>query len=144
MVSPDPPDPPARHSLSYWRRSLGLAVCLAPLLLLVASLSHGLTRGADTGAGLGWMLVAITLGLFNMYLSFLRPFIYRVRHGSTKAFQHVSGIPGVGSLLVVVGVLVGFGGVVPALLGITAMLLDTGGSFWFLLATWRDSSFWDA
>ena len=31
LVSPDPPDPPARHSLSYWRRSLGLAVCLRSL-----------------------------------------------------------------------------------------------------------------
>ena len=41
------------------------------------------------------------------------------------------------------GALSGFGGVVSALAGITAMLLDTGGSLQLLLAEWGDSSFWD-
>jgi len=89
------------------------------------------------------MLAAASLGLFNLYSSFVRPAIFRLRHGSIERYRHVSGIPIVGTLLVAVGGLSGFGGVVPALVGIAAMLLDTGGSFWFLLATWGDSSFWD-
>jgi hypothetical protein len=122
---------------------LGLTVCLSPLLLLLVSLTYGLVRRADTDAGLGWMLAAAALGLFDLYLSFVRPAIFHLRHGSIKQYRHVSGIPGVGTLLVVVGARSGFGGVVSAVVGVTAMLMDTGSSFWFLLATWGDSSFWD-
>ena len=80
---------------------------------------------------------------FNLYLSLVRPAIFHLRHGLIKQYHHVSGIPAVGTFLVVAGALSGFGGVVSALVGITAMLLDTGGSLQFLLATWGDSSFWD-
>lgn len=137
-------DPPGRHHLTYSRRVLGLAVCLSPLLLLVASLTYGLAGSADRDAGLGWMLAAASLGMVNFYLSWLRPTIYRLRHGSYDFYRHVSGIPIVGTILVVVGGLVGFGGVVSAFVGIAVMLIDTGGSFWLLLATREDSSFWDA
>ena len=89
------------------------------------------------------MLGAASLGLFNLYLSFVRPAIFRLRHGSIERYRHVSEISVVGTPLVVVGGLSGFGGVVSALVGIAVMLLDTGGSFGFLLATWKDSSFWD-
>ena len=83
-------------------------------------------------------------GLLNFYLSFVRPALFRWRYGSLEQYRHVSGFPMVGTILVVVGGLLGFGSVVTASFGLSAMLLDTGGSFWFLLATWNDSSFWDA
>ena len=69
--------------------------------------------------------------------------MFRLRHGSIDSYRQVSGIPLVCTLLVVVGGILGFGGVAVALAGIAVMLVDTGGSLWFLLATWRDSSFWD-
>ncbi len=80
----------------------------------------------------------------GFYLSFVRPAIFRLRHGSIERYRHLSGIPGIGTLVVVVGGLSWLGGVVSAVMGIAVMLLDPGGSFWFLLATWGDSSFWDA
>jgi hypothetical protein len=84
------------------------------------------------------------LGLFNFYLSFVRPVLFRWRYGSLEQYRFVSGVPGVGTILVVIGGLLGFGSVVTASVGLAAMLLDTGSSIWFLLATWNDSSFWDA
>jgi hypothetical protein len=84
------------------------------------------------------------VGLLNFYLSFVRPVLFRWRSGSLEPYRHVSGFPIVGTILVVVGGLMGFGSVVTAFVGLLAISLDTGSSIWFLLATWKDSSFWDA
>jgi hypothetical protein len=58
-------------------------------------------------------------------------------------YRHTSGLPLVGTGLVVIGGLVGLGDWVAAVLGLIALAIDTGGSVWFLVATWRDASFWD-
>jgi hypothetical protein len=79
----------------------------------------------------------------NFYLSVVRPAVFYRFRGSNARCRDVSGIPIVGTLLVVMGTVSGFGGVVSAVVGISVMLLDTGGSCWFLLATWKDASFWD-
>jgi hypothetical protein len=84
------------------------------------------------------------LGFFNSYLTFIRPLLFRWRYGSLDQYRHVSGFPMFGTILISIGGLLGFGAVVTAFLGLAAWLLDTGGSFWFLLATWGDSSLWDA
>ena len=91
-----------------------------------------------------WALVpaAFIAGL-NFHLSFIRPLIYRLRHGSMEDYRHVSGFPMIGTLLVLIGGIVGFGALSSALFGLAAMLVDTGGSLWFLIATWHDRSFWD-
>ena len=59
-------------------------------------------------------------------------------------FRNVSVFPMFGTVFVLVGGIVGFGALSAALLGIGAILVDTGGSFWLLVATWHDRSFWDA
>lgn len=131
-------------SRNYFRRSLGLAVCLSPFGLLSGSLVFGLVRQSDMTSGLGVMVGAALLGAVNFHLSFVRPFLFRRRRGSVEQYRHVSGLPLIGTLAVLAGGLLGFGAVVTALLGVAVMLVDTGGSFWFLLSTWKDSSFWDA
>jgi hypothetical protein len=50
----------------------------------------------------------------------------------------------IGTVLSLVGGIVGFGALSAAFLAIGAILVDTGGSFWFLVVTWRDTSLWDA
>ncbi len=95
-------------------------------------------------SGVGWTFAAAVLGLFNFHLSFVRPLLFRWRYGSLAKYRHVSGFPVFGTLLVLVGGLLGFGAVITASVGLTAMLLDTGGPPWFLLTTWKDTSFWDA
>jgi hypothetical protein len=119
-------------------------ICLAPIALLLGSLAYGRPiRHRFAGTSLGWMLMALLVGVCNFSLSFARPILFRLRHGSMERYRFVSGIPGVGTLLVLVGGLLGFGSAPIALMGLAAMLIDTGGSFWFLLAIWKDSSLWD-
>jgi hypothetical protein len=90
------------------------------------------------------MLLAVLIGALNFFLSLIRPLLYRLRHRSMDRYRFVSGLPGIGTLLVLVGVVIGFGGCFTALSGMFAMVIDTGGSLWFVWATWRDSSLWDA
>jgi hypothetical protein len=89
------------------------------------------------------MLLAVLVGLLNFSLSFIRPALYRLRHRSMERYRFVSGLPAVGTLLAVLGAVFGLGGLLTSLLGLFAVIVDTGGSLWFLWATWRDVSFWD-
>jgi hypothetical protein len=135
-----------RQPWNYWRRSLGVIICLSPFALLLTSLIYGSAQQhtSESGPAIACMLVAAFIGLFNAYLACLRPILYRLTRGSVDGYRRVSGIPVIGTLFVAAGGLIGFGGPLTACLGTCAMLLDTGGSFWFLLATWKDASFWDA
>jgi hypothetical protein len=135
-----------RRSPNYRRRSIGLLACNSPLVLLLASLIYGWIwdRKSDSGVGLALMFLAVSVGALNFYLSFVRPSVYHLRYRSMERYHFISGVPVVGTLLVAAGATLGFGGSITALMGICAMFLDTGSSFWFLLATWGDTSFWDA
>ena len=109
--------------------------CTGPTLLLLASLAVGLT-GSNTGSHWSVIpsLLALALGCLNIYLSFRPPL---------PDGRHVSGLPVVGTLLVLPAATSGFGCVPAALAGLLATLIDTGGLLWFLKATWHDTSFWD-
>ena len=91
-----------------------------------------------------FMLAAAVIAAINFHLSFIRPRFFRFRRGSMDGYRHVSGIPIVGTLLLSIGALSGFGAIGSALIGIGAFVLDTGGSAWFIVATWRDRSLWDS
>jgi hypothetical protein len=137
---------PARliRSTSFIRRAVGVVVALAPVVLLVASLVSALTCGKERHpSGLAVVLFALVIGALNFYLSFVRGLRYRRATGSLDAYRHVSGLPMVGTVAVVVGTLLGFGSALCAALGLLAVGIDTGGSVWFLIATWRDASLWD-
>ncbi len=94
-------------------------------------------------AALVLMIVAMEIAAPNFYLSFIRPFVFHRRGGSFDEYKHVSGIPIVGTIVGVVGTVLGFGSALCSALGLVAMALDTGGSVWFLIATRRDRSLWD-
>jgi hypothetical protein len=133
-------DPGRRH---WRRRVIGVAVCASPVAIAVGSIVFGTVRGtAWTWYGLYVVLLAGVVGVFNFCLS-MRPLLYRFKHGSWEGYHHVSGIIFVATPVVVVGVLLSFGHIVTASLGLLVFLVDTGGLPWFLAATWRDSSLWD-
>jgi hypothetical protein len=134
----------AAYKTNHLRRGLGVLAGVAPLLLLGASLVFSVTSGnRQSTAALVVMIVAMFFAAPNFYLSFIRPFVFHRRGGSFDEYKHVSGIPIVGTVVVVVGAILGFGSALCSALGLVAMALDTGGSVWFLIATWRDQSLWD-
>ncbi|WP_146653240.1 hypothetical protein [Labilithrix luteola] len=132
------------RSPSYVRRGVGVVIAFGPVVLLVASLVSALTRGNEHHtSGLAVLLFALLIGALNFHLSFVRGLLYRRATGSLDGYRHVSGLPMVGTLLVVIGTLLGFGSAVCAAIGLLAIGIDTGGLVWFLIATWKDSSLWD-
>ena len=134
-----------RLRTNWTRRCAGAAVALFPMLLLIASIVAGLNgMRLGLGGGMAVMIAAGLIALLNFYLSFVRGQLYLKRHGSHDGYRHISGFPLIGTVLVVIGAALGFGDVPTAVLGLIVMSVDTGGSVWFLIATWRDASFWDA
>lgn len=130
--------------VNYTRRVVGLGVAFAPSAVLVASLVWSLIRGsAHHPYALSVMLLALIIGGINLHLSVVRPLLFVRARGSGERYRHVSGIPIVGTLAVLVGSVLGFGSAPCAAVGLVAVAIDTGGSVWFLVATWRDPSFWD-
>jgi hypothetical protein len=131
-------------STNWKRRSVGIVVCLAPVLLLLASVNAAYDRNwREPFAFVALALGALALASINFYLSFVRPSVASRRHGMQRNGQNISGVPVIGTLLVVLGGVLGFGAIGTTLIGLLAVALDTGGAPWFLLSTWRDSSLWD-
>ena len=136
---------PRARPRNYGRRAIGVVLCLSPIAVLTASLVSGLA-GKDTApfAGIWFVAPAAFVAVLNFYLSFVRGLLLRLRHGSLDRYRHVSGIPLIGSLLVLIAGIIGFGAVGTVLSCIVAVALDTGGLPWFLFSTWQDGSFWDS
>ncbi len=69
--------------------------------------------------------------LLNIYISFLRFPLHRLRGGTRDDFKWSSGAPIIGSLIVLLSI--GFVASVPLLhgFGIFCMIFDTGGLHWF-------------
>lgn len=131
---------PTTYQTNRLRRGCGALAGLSPVMLLIASLVRSMTTGGRAStAAVVVMLVACSVATLNLYLSFIRGRIKRHREK-----RHVSGLPMIATALVLVGAVVGFGSAVVASIGLLTMALDTGGSVWFLVATWRDASLWDA
>ena len=133
-----------RGNTNYLRRGTGAFICGAPVFLLAVSIAYGTTQ-SKTPSPIGYALVALgtIVATLNLYLSFGRYFFYRLRHCSADGYRHISGFPFIGTILVVGGGLVSFGSVPVAVLGLMTMVLDTGGTLWYLVSTWRDSTLWD-
>lgn len=116
-------------TLTFVWRGLGVLVGCIPIAILVASL---LGDGGSSTAGLVVMLIALAIAALNSSLALRRE------------ERNVSGVPLIGTILVVVGGIVGFGSLACAVLGLVAYALDTGGIPWFVFATWRDDSLWSS
>jgi hypothetical protein len=143
---------------NWRRRAIGTLFCLAPFALvmlpLVAGLSNDLEPFEGFAARWGWhfpiyaatigMIVSSLICFVNLHLSFVRPQLYRRRTGSMEGFRSISGIPLIGAGLALVSAWIALGAWGFAIVGFVLLAADVGGPFWFLLATWSDSSLWDS
>jgi hypothetical protein len=129
--------------VKFTRRAIGTAVCLSPILLLLASVVFAQSYPRESALGVGLSVVGLLVGILNFHLAVVRPSLYVWRHGSREGMRNVSGFPIVGTFLVVLGGAIGFGDWQSPAVGLVALTIDIGGLPWFLVATWRDRSFWD-
>lgn len=129
---------------NYARRVVAIAVCFGPVGLLLVSLVAGFYYPRESALGVGLTGGGLAIAGVNLYLSFIRPALYVLRHGSKVGMRYVSGVPAIGTLLVVVGGVLGFGDWRSTAIGLAVLAADTGGLPWFLIYTWDDCSLWDA
>lgn len=134
-------------SRNWRRRSLGLAVAAAPVMLAVLSLFAALRAPVSPPAslsmviGTGFLIVAIWIACRNFYTSFLRYPLLKLLRAST--IRNVSGYPVVGTLAAFVSLLLGFGSLPISALALAVLAIDTGGAPWFVACTWRSGEIWD-
>src|SRR5213596_2753145 len=81
-----------------FRRILGVTICFAPVALAVWSLFA--PRRQTWWVGLVPLGLAAAIGSLNLYLSWIRPWIYRRRHHSLEGYRYSSGVPVFGTMLV--------------------------------------------
>jgi hypothetical protein len=138
------PQEPDRLPVAYGRRAIGVLVCFSPLILIIASVAKVAMTGSQTRLlGLGILSLAMLIAAQNFYLCAIRHNLYEWKHGTLKGLKNISPVPGLGTILIVVGTIAGFGSSACAALGLVAFVLDMGGLPWFLIATWWDGSMWD-
>lgn len=89
------------------------------------------------------VVLGLIVATMNFFLSFIRPLCHLFLGGSKDDYRQASGAPLVGNVLVCLGLLAGFGAIVPTTIAGFATLIDTGGLPWFLAATWRSRDLWD-
>jgi hypothetical protein len=141
---PQPMSPPQvpRNRL---RRTLGILSCQVPVLVALACALWPVTpEPARAGAGLVLVVLAGLTAVFNLWLALIRPWLHWWRHGSRAGLRPVSGLPVLGTLLLVCGCLTAFGSPVVGGLALFAALIDPDGLPWVPVHTWHDASLWDA
>jgi hypothetical protein len=143
MDDPEPHQGKKRRR-NHARRSLGVLFACVPFFLLILSTMSASSYGTwGKIVGVVFVSAALFVAALNLHLNVVRPWLYQRAHGSMEGFKNVSHLPLFGLLLVLLGGFFGRGSLPCAVLGVVALILDTGGIPWFVVATWRDSSFWD-
>ena len=122
------------------RRVLGITICFSPVALAVWSLF--VPRRPTWWAALIPLALGASIGSLNLYLSWIRPWIYRLRNHSLEGYRYASGAPVIGTVLVTLALLAGVGSKLIAAAGLLVLTIDTGGLPWFLVQTWSDKSLW--
>jgi hypothetical protein len=134
----------SRPKRNLRRRAVGVICWFSPVFFLLVSLVVGLLNAQDNWLRIDRViaiaLLCLPLPFLNFYLSLIRPWLFESKVG----YRNVSGIPLLGTFLVILAGAFAFGDWRVALIGLLALAIDTGGLPWVLIATWRDTSFWDS
>jgi hypothetical protein len=121
-----------RLSLADLAFVIGLAAVavLIPIAIVrLHFLGHGSSGHSPIQLTVGiliTLLAAFFVG-FNLYTSFWRPWRYRRSHGDYEGYQHVSGAPGLGSILIGLAALFLPSAIWIGVVLLTLYLMDPGG-----------------
>ena len=113
------------------RRTFGAALGFAPLALLLTSVIWGLTHSARPRfAGWGWLIPGLLIAAERLPVLCVSRAVPTgdARETPRPRYRHVSGFPLVGTLLLTAAALASVGAVGTGLLGIGALVIDTGGT----------------
>jgi hypothetical protein len=118
------------------RRTIGILLCFSPVALLCAPIIAAfIGTQMSPFAAIGFVVPALLFAVLNSYLFFIRPWVWRRQRGTIDGIPNISGFPLIGTIMVILGGVFGFGAIGTALLGLIAVLLDPGGAPWFLVCT---------
>ena len=130
---------------NYRRRTIGVFLCLLPVLVPLASLVAGAIRHqSNYFSAVGSVAAAAFFAANNPYWCVIRPSLFRRRHGSDAEYRGPSPVPMSGDVLAILSAVFGFGAIGTAALALLVVALNPGGTPWFVFATWRDSDLWDS
>jgi hypothetical protein len=124
------------------RRAIGFSLAITPFSIVLGSfISPSLAPSPDIATTFGF--IGVGIATLNAWLSFGRPFLWKMRKGTMDGYRFISGLPIIGTIVGVFTCLTGFGEITPTLLALTIFMIDTAGLPWFTYATWKDQGFWD-
>jgi hypothetical protein len=124
-----------------------LALCIAidgrgaPDLLAAVGAAGWINQAARLMGMVSFCIGALAVVL-NLYLGFVRPLLFRLRHGDYEGYRYSSGVPFVGTWLVAAGVILWSPQRLVGGLALLLVLSDTGGFHWFVIQTWREPEIW--
>ena len=129
---------------NWARRLAGVVICFSPLAVAVSSFTYGVMHNGPWYTGMTAVVIGAAVAGVNFYLSVKRPFLFRSKEDPMAEFRYASLLPRLATLVVVFGVVFGFGSVGTAAAASLVLLLDPGGPLWFLATTWNDAAVWDS
>ena len=80
--------------------------------------------------------------IINVYTSWIRPIIYKIRYGSYDGYKFVSGFPIVGTVIGIAALVLCGSNWLTIFAVLVIFTLDTGGLPWSIFSTWNDRSLW--
>ena len=127
---------------SIKRRAAGVLIGVFPFALSIIALIS--QREPISGIiALALSIAALVVASFNLWITLIRPAIWKARNDTMEGFSPSSVLPMLGTLLVIVACVLGFGDNIVATCCLVAICLDIGGVPWLIWSTWNDESFWD-
>ncbi len=129
--------------MQIFRRFIGIVIAIMPfgIVLVLSVIKWRILAGRLAFFGYCLFTIGGLISCINFYLSFLRYLVHRLRGGTKEDYSWTSGIPLLG-ILSVVGLLHLPQSIWFSLLAFVFLLIDTGGTPWFIVAVWKDDSFW--
>ena len=121
-----------------------LAMGLGPIIIGLGSFLSDLTprsRPYPTVAAVLILLGALVVAL-NLYLSFVRPYLYNRKNSGMNGYRNVSGLPFLATAFTLLGCGFAWGDKLVASFGLLVMCIDPGGPLAFLIMTLREVTPW--